>query len=74
VRLAKRKRAARAATLNEKLKQGEWDHEIEIHIPSFSENEFVRNTTQYMEHYENMFYHLWKSSNKQFVLIIPAIN
>lgn len=38
MRVAKRKRAARAQMLNEKLKNGDWDHEIEIHLPSFSEN------------------------------------
>lgn len=36
--LAKRKRSIRTQALNQKLRNGDWDHEIEIHIPSFSQS------------------------------------
>jgi hypothetical protein len=36
IRLAKEKALARAELLNSQLKTGDWEYEIEIHIPSFS--------------------------------------
>lgn len=60
--------------LNSKLVNGLWEADVEIYVGSFSEELFIRNTTQYMETYENMFYHIWSSSAKQIVIILPAIN
>lgn len=64
----------KAYEIHEKLLEGDYTWDTEIYISSFSENSFVRNTTQYMESFENMFSHMWKESSKHMILVIPTIN
>jgi hypothetical protein len=64
----------KAYEIHEKMFDGDYQWDTEIYISSFSENPFVRNTTQYMESFENMFTHMWKESSKHMILVIPTVN
>lgn len=37
-------------------------------------SDFQRNTTQYMESFESLFYHMWRGDNKTVIIVLPTIN
>ena len=74
IKRAKKIKIKRALNLYENFIKRGGSYDIEIYIPSFSESEFLRNTTQYMDTFENLYYHIWRETEKKIILVLPAIS